>query len=104
MTEKNGGSDWVYVYVGGKEGSENFLGLYSEDLQVDFIPAFATKEAAQTCYLTLPRAKGSKYEVQAVLIEELRRDAEANGFIVTMLDEDGKICAGDDDTAAGEKH
>ena len=104
MTEKNGGSEWVYVYVGGQEGSETFIGLYNEELQVDFIPAFADKEAAQACYLTLPRSKGVKYEIQAVLMEELRRDAEANGFVVTLLDEEGKICASQGESDAGEKH
>lgn len=104
MTEKNGGLDWVYVYVAGSEGSESFLGLYNDALEVDFIPAFANKEAAEACYLTLPRAKGFKYEVQAVLMEELRRDAEANGFIVAMVDEDGKICGDADQGPAGGSH
>ena len=37
------------------------------------------------------REKGKKYEVQAVHIEELSKDAEKAGFGVAIVDGDGKI-------------
>ena len=104
MTEQKSSTGWVYVYVGGQEGNETFLGLYNEDLKIDYIPAFASKEAAQDHYLSLPRAKGEKYEVQAVHIEELRRDAEDNGFVVALVDEDGKVCTLGDDANTCANH
>jgi hypothetical protein len=91
MTEKKNIDGWVYVFVSGPEGSENFLGLYDEEKDVNFIPAFDTKEAAQDCYLSLPREKGKKYEVQAVHVEELRTEANKNGFVVALVDQEGKI-------------
>ena len=37
---------WVYVFVCEPGANESFLGLYSEDKDVNFIPAFQTKEEA----------------------------------------------------------
>ena len=91
MSADGKNSDWVYVVVGKKGAQENYLGLLDDTTKVNFIPAFKTKEAAQDCFLTLPREKGQKYEVQAVLIEELNDQAADNGFVVAMVDKDGNI-------------
>ena len=91
MEEKEKVEGWVYVIVGDPGGNEQFLGLYDKEKNVDFIPAFPSKDAANDCFLTLPREKGKKYEVQAIHIEELNEDAEKNGFIVAMVDKDGNI-------------
>lgn len=91
MTVEQDNREWVYVFVG-KEGEiENLLGLYDETTQMNFIPTFASKDDAQDCFLSLPREKGKKYEVQAVHIEELNEQAEKNNFLVAMVDKDGKI-------------
>jgi hypothetical protein len=91
MEEKEKVEGWVYVIVGDPGKNEQFLGLYDKEKNVDFIPAFLSKDAANDCFLTLPREKGKKYEVQAIHIEELNEDAEKNGFIVAMVDKDGNI-------------
>jgi len=83
--------EWVYVIVGKVGREENFLGLYDEKTTVNFIPAFSTKQDAEDCYLTLPREKGVKYEIQAVHIGELHEHAGRNDFVVTMVDKDGRI-------------
>jgi hypothetical protein len=91
MEEKEKVEGWVYVIICEPGPNEQFLGLYDKDKNVDFIPAFQSKDAANDCFLTLPREKGKKYEVQAIHIEELNEDAEKNGFIVAMVDKDGHI-------------
>jgi len=58
---------------------------------IDFIPAFETKDAANDCFLSLPREKGKKYEIQAVLLEELYADAEENGFVIAIVDNEGNV-------------
>ncbi|MDR3629396.1 MAG: hypothetical protein P4L42_03585 [Desulfocapsaceae bacterium] len=82
---------WVYVVVCDPGKNENFLGLYDKEMKIDFIPTFPTKDAANDCFLTMPKEKGRKYEVQAVHIEELTDVAAKNGFIVAMVDHDGHI-------------
>lgn len=91
MTSEKQSKEWVYVYVVKAGAEESFLGLYDQDKDVNFIPAFTTKDEANDCFLTIPRDKGKKYEVQAVHIEELHQEARKNGFLVTMVDGDGKI-------------
>ena len=88
-TEKVEG--WVYVFVCDPGESESFLGLYNSEKDVHFIPAFRSKEEANDCFLNLPREKGKKYELQAVHLEELHTDARKNNFIVTLVDQEGKI-------------
>ena len=93
MSDNANQQGWVYVFVTGAEGAENFLGLHDQQKGVDFIPAFRTKEEANDCFLNLPREKGKKYELQAVHLEELYQDADKNGFAVALLDGDGKAVA-----------
>lgn len=89
VTEKD--KNWVYVVVCEPEGSSSFLGLHDQEKKIDYIPVFETKENAQDCFLSLPREKGKKHEIQAVHIEELIVDAKNNGFEIAFVDGDGKI-------------
>lgn len=91
MGERGKAEGWVYIVVCDPERDEHMLGLYDAEQDVNFIPAFATREAAGDCLLTLPREKGRKYEVQAIHADELTEDAARNGFIVAMVDGDGNI-------------
>lgn len=90
--ENENAKGWVYVFVcapGSDE--ETYLGLYNKEKDVNFIPAFQTKEEANDCYLDMPREKGVKHELQAVHIEELSETAEKEGFLVAIVDSEGKI-------------
>jgi hypothetical protein len=91
MATKAQKMSWVYVFVCDPGSDESFLGLYNEDEEVNFIPTFSSKEDANDCFLTLPREKGKKYELQAIHIEELEEAATQNGFLVAMVDSEGKF-------------
>jgi hypothetical protein len=92
MEEENAqAGDWVYVFVCDPGNDESFLGLYNTDKDINFIPAFRSKDEANDCFLTLPREKGKKYELQAVHVDELHEEAKKNGFAVTLVDSDGKV-------------
>jgi hypothetical protein len=41
--------------------------------------------------MDMARQKGRKYEVQAILFEELSKDAAAGGFMIFLLNENGKV-------------
>ena len=84
-------ANWVYAFVCEPGKDESFLGLYNAEKDVNFIPAFQSKEEANDCFLSLPREKGKKYELQAVHIEELHEMATKNGFTVALVDSDGKL-------------
>jgi hypothetical protein len=91
MTEQPKKDDWVYVTVESAGNSEGYAGYRDEPTNVFYIPAFYDKDAAQSCFINFPRERGKKYEVQAVLFEALVSDAAANGFLVFMLDKDGRV-------------
>ena len=56
-----------------------------------FVAAFYKKEEAQACFINLPREKGKKYEIQAVMFEDLAKDAAVTGCLIFMLDAEGRI-------------
>ena len=82
---------WVWVVVQDPGGDEQFLGQHDEQEDISFIPVFADKEAAQQGLLSLTRQPGHKYEVQAILREELLKDAAAGGFMIFLLTENGDV-------------
>ncbi len=91
MTGKAHTEGWVWVIVYDEGEGGHYLGLYNEEKNIDFIPAFESKEAANECFLTMPREKGKKYEVQAIHIEELKEDAGKSGFNIAIVDGEGAI-------------
>lgn len=91
MEDKNFADDWVFVFVCDPGPNEYYFGLYNEEKDLNFIPAFKTREEANDCFLELPRKKGVKHECQAVHVDEINEAAEKNGFVVTLVDSDGKV-------------
>ena len=80
---------WVVVQTQG--GTESFVGQHDQDLEIAYIPFFKEKEEAQKGQNLMNKAKGRKYEVQAIRLRELVRDAARSGFLLFLLDEDGRI-------------
>ena len=91
MRQMNDQDQWVWVVVQDPGGNEQFLGQHDEQEDISFIPVFADKEAAQQGLLGLTRQPGHKYEVQAILREELLKDAAAGGFLIFLLNESGDV-------------
>ena len=91
MSNKIDSDTWVWVVVQNPGADEQFLGQHDPDQDVSFIPAFFEKEAAQQCLVHMTTQRGNKYEVQAILFDELANDAAKHGFMIFMLDSEGKI-------------
>ena len=87
---------WVYVVVMNPGGHEQYVGMADSD-GTSFIPAFLTKDDAQCCLPDMPREKRKKYEIHAVLYQELEKDASASGFQIYLLDDQGRILEKTDD-------
>ena len=82
---------WIWIVVQNPGTDEQFLGQHDQDQDISFIPAFFEKEDAQQCLIHMATQKGAKYEVQAILLGDLTKDAAKNGFMIFMLNADGKI-------------
>ena len=91
MTDTLTPDTWIWVIVQDPGGNEQFLGQYDDKKDVSFIPAFYEKDDAQQCLVKLITEKGKKYEAQAILFEELAKDAAQHGFLILMLNADGEI-------------
>lgn len=84
-------SRWVFVMVQNPGADEQIIGQIDEEKEINFIPTFLSKEAAQQAVLFMPKEKGKKIEIQAIIFEDLSRYAKENNFLIFILDEDGKI-------------
>jgi len=84
-------SQWVFIAIQDPGKNEQIAGLHDKKNNTYFIPAFLKKHEAAECFLNLPRESGKKYEVHAITFEELVNYALKNGFLILILDKEGKI-------------
>jgi len=82
---------WVYVIVQDPGSTERYLGQVDQETGVQFIPVFLEKDAAVMNLGRFKRRKGSTYEAQAVLFEDLAQDSAANGFNLFILNDEGEV-------------
>jgi len=82
---------WVYVVIHGTEGNEQLLGQQDEEKNESFIPVFLKKEDALMNLNLLAREQGSKYEVQAILYEDLVERVAEQEFMLFVLNESGEV-------------
>ena len=82
---------WIWVVVQDPGENEQFLGQQDEGTGTSFIPIFLEKEEAQYGFNLLSREKGHKYEIQAVIYEELADHASENGFRIFVINGEGEI-------------
>ncbi len=91
MTEKTEATSWVYVLVQNPGGEEQIVGQTDPQNRISFIPTFRQREDAMQSVMHLAREKGKKFEIQAILYEDLERYASRGGFLIFILDESGAI-------------
>jgi spore cortex formation protein SpoVR/YcgB (stage V sporulation) len=84
---------WLYVAIFKDGTSDQIVGQTDGEHDISFIPAFLDKESAQQAMFHLHLEKKKKYEVQAIIYEDLAQHAAENGFLVFVLDEAGKVLA-----------
>lgn len=91
MTEDLPLTSWVYILVKDPGTNEQLVGQYDETNDISFIPAFRDRDEAMQGVAQLVKKKGHKYEIQAVLLEDLLKDAAQGNFFVFILDDEGVI-------------
>lgn len=84
---------WYYVIVQNPgTGAEEIMGYEHEETGIPFIPAFASKEIAQQCFLLMPKdIMKEKYEPQAIIKEDLVLFAKEKEHGLFLLDDKGCI-------------
>ena len=91
MTQPIDNDDWVWVVVQDPGGNEQFLGQEENETGVAFIPMFKEKEDALMCVPLMARDRKIKYEAQAVIYSDLKEQAAGSGFVLYLLDSEGRV-------------
>lgn len=82
---------WYYIVVQNPgTPNEEFLGYEDGESGDTFLPAFNSKEEASQCFLMMPKdAINHKYEVQAMIKDDLMALSRDSDFKVFLLDDKG---------------
>ena len=91
MTEEITATSWVYVLVQNPGGDEQIVGQHDGQSDISFIPMFKDKESAMQGSMQMVTEKGRKYEIQAIMYEDLERFAAEGGFILFVVDDEGRV-------------
>jgi hypothetical protein len=85
--------EWFYCVIENSGSfADNVMGFEHNDIGTKFIPVFNTKEEAQQCFLLMPKdVMNLKYEVQAVIKEDLFTQTEETGHKIFIMDHKGQI-------------
>jgi spore cortex formation protein SpoVR/YcgB (stage V sporulation) len=82
---------WLYVAIQKDGPHEQIVGQTDSEHDIAFIPAFLSKDAAQQAMFHLHLEKKKKYELQAIIYDDLVRHATEEGFLIFVLDEEGNV-------------
>ena len=82
---------WVWVVIQNPGGNEQFLGQQDEDKGVSFIPTFLEKDEAEQGLMLMAREAGRKYEVHAILFEDLTERAAEHGLMLFVVNAKGEV-------------
>ncbi len=91
MTQQIDADAWVYVMVQNPEKDDQIVGQMDTDNNISFIPMFMDKESATQGMIHMAKEKGKKYEVQAILFEDLEKYAAESQFLIFVLDDEGRV-------------
>lgn len=82
---------WVWAIVQDPDGNEQFLGQHDKHNNISFVPFFLEKEEAEQCISGLIKKPGHKYEIQAILFEELKVFCAKENVMLFLLNKAGEI-------------
>ena len=91
MTNEIKADSWMYVLVQNPGSNETIVGQRDPKHEIAFIPTFTDRDAAMQGVINLPKDAGNKYEIQAIIYEDLERYAAENEFLIFILDDQGRI-------------
>ncbi len=91
MTEPITATTWVYVMIQNPGEDEQIVGQHDEQNDISYIPIFLNKDAAMQGSLQMVKEIGKKYEIQAIIYEDLEQFAAAGGFILFVVNDEGQI-------------
>lgn len=80
---------WIYVLVEVIANAEQIVGRHDTERNIRFIPIFMSRDTAQIGAVRL--AIENKFEIQAMLFEDILQYASANQSLIFVMDQQGAI-------------
>ena len=91
MTKEIKATSWVYVLVQNPGSDEQIVGQRDIASDIAFIPTFLDKDSAMQGVVHMVKEKGKRFEVQAIIYEDLASYAAREGFMIFVLNAEGRI-------------
>lgn len=91
MTESIPENGWLWIIVQNPGKNEQIVGQEYAVEKIAFIPAFQDKEQALMGLGRMTVAPKTPCEVQAMHIDDLKREAFGNGFIIVLMSGNGEV-------------
>ncbi len=91
MTLEIDAQAWVYVMVQNPDKEDQIVGQFDAENDISFIPLFMDKASAAQGMLHMAKEIGKKYEIQAIIFEDLERYAVESSTLLFVLDDQGKM-------------
>lgn len=91
MIPKISATTWVYVLIQNPGGDEQIVGQRDMKNDIPFIPMFLDKDSAMQGVVHMVKEQGKKFEVQAIIYEDLANYAAQGGFVIVVLDGQGQV-------------
>lgn len=87
---------WYFIIVQNPGTSdEEFVGFTHPDTQDNFLPAFKSRQEAEECFQLMPKDLfKEKYDIHAIIEEDLKTAADGAGHHIYILDKTGTIVSG----------
>jgi hypothetical protein len=82
--------NWVYAVISNPGENERLTGFHDQQGRT-FIPVLKTKAEADGFLGYIPREPGVRYEVQAIVFEDVLKYAGENGSTICLVNEKGEI-------------
>lgn len=84
-------SGWLWIIIQNPGKNEQIVGQEYEAEKLAFIPAFKDKEKASMGLLRMAVDPSIPCEPQAIHLDDLKREAFGNGFIIMVLEGGGEV-------------
>jgi hypothetical protein len=91
MTIEINATSWVYVLVQNPGSDEQIVGQKDIASDIAFIPTFLDKDSAMQGAVHIVKEKGKKFEIQAIIYEDLATYAAQGEFFLFVLNSEGQI-------------
>lgn len=81
---------WVFAIIKNPGSGEQLTG-FQTDQGIKYVPVLRTKENAEVFLSYMQREPGVRYEIQAIIFEDVLSYAKENECLVFITDEKGVI-------------